>query len=62
MHVFKCDMCKGVIKKEALRVSFGFVYQVELCSKCGTPIRNFLEKKKLVKESPLVEAVTRKRK
>lgn len=48
MIITKCDLCKKDIKNEPITASIGFFPKVELCEKCGKPIRNFLRKHKFI--------------
>lgn len=52
MFIYKCDLCKKVIKNKEEMVVAGTrrVSCFELCAKCGEPIENFLKKKKLINE------------
>jgi len=48
MIITKCDLCKKNIKNEPVIAGVGFFPKVELCEKCGKPIRNFLKKHKFI--------------
>ncbi len=52
MMVTKCDLCKKIIKGEPVIAGIGFFPKVELCEKCGKPIKNFLKKHKFIEIRP----------
>jgi len=49
MIKFKCDLCKKNIKGKPITAGFDFITHVDLCEKCGKPIKNFLKKHKFIK-------------
>jgi hypothetical protein len=52
MLVYKCDICKKVIKdKENSSVSVGTYFRNKtLCNKCGKPILDFMIKNNLIEK------------
>ena len=48
MMVTKCDLCKKLIKGDKITAGIGFLERFELCEKCGTPVKRFLKKHKLI--------------
>jgi len=55
MRVTKCDLCKKDIKDKPIVAGIGFFPDVELCEKCGKPIKDFLKKHNFVKEEKVKE-------
>jgi len=47
MRIVKCDLCKKKIKGEPIIAGASYLRTVDLCEKCGTPIKAFLKKNKL---------------
>ena len=52
MNITKCDSCKKVIKTREQMISAGIGYwpSAQLCMSCGKPVRDFLAKRKLMKQ------------
>jgi len=48
MRVIKCDLCKKKIKEQPVTAGLGYLSNVELCEKCGSPILRFLRKYKFI--------------
>ena len=55
MIKFKCDLCKKNIKGKPITAGFDFLTHVDLCEKCGKPIKNFLKKHKFIKTEKLLK-------
>ena len=56
MQVVKCDICKKVIRGEAVRAGVGLWARAELCQKCGLPVLKLLKKYKFLKDKDKVYA------
>ncbi len=48
MRIVKCDLCRKEIKEKPITAGIGYLSDVELCEKCGRPIKNFLKKHKFI--------------
>lgn len=59
MMIHKCDICKKVIKGEAVRVGYErfSLLGSEICAKCGKPVLEFLNKHKLIGSKDFQEAM-----
>ena len=56
MQVVKCDICKKVIRGEAVRAGVDLWARAELCQKCGLPVLKLLKKYKFLKDKDKVYA------
>jgi len=39
MRIIKCDLCRKEIKEKPITAGVGYFSGIELCEKCGKPIR-----------------------
>lgn len=53
MLVLKCNLCKKDIKGKPITAGFDFLARIDLCEKCGKPIKDFLKKHKFIKTEKL---------